>query len=125
MIPHPTVNYQITIMKTILHITPRKQWEQAKLEGIYRGDTLATEGFIHCSTATQIITVANKFFYNQKGLVLLCINSHKVQSEIRYEGMDGGEQFPHIYGVLNVDAVVQVVDFEPSEDGFFEERRAI
>lgn len=112
-------------MKTILHITPRKQWEQAKLEGIYRGDTLATEGFIHCSTATQIITVANKFFYNQKGLVLLCINSHKVQSEIRYEGMDGGEQFPHIYGVLNVDAVVQVVDFEPSEDGFFEERRAI
>lgn len=125
MIPYPTVNYQITIMKTILHITPRKQWEQAKLEGIYRGDTLATEGFIHCSTATQIITVANKFFYNQKGLVLLCINSHKVQSEIRYEGMDGGEQFPHIYGVLNVDAVVQVVDFEPSEDGFFEERRAI
>jgi uncharacterized protein (DUF952 family) len=43
----------------ILHITDRHQWEQAKADGIYRCESLETEGFIHCSTPTQLITVAN------------------------------------------------------------------
>lgn len=106
-------------MKTILHITQQQQWEQAKLVGSYRGDTLDTQGFIHCSTPQQIITVANTFFLNQKGLVLLCIDSNKVQSEIRYEIVEGEGIFPHIYGLLNIDAVFQVVGFEPGEDGKF------
>ena len=106
-------------MKTILHITKREEWEQAKLVGIYRGDTLESEGFIHCSTAKQVIKVANNFFPNQKGLVLLCIDSDKVQAEIRYEGVEGEELFPHVYGALNIDAVFQVVGFEAGEDGKF------
>ncbi|KAB8335114.1 DUF952 domain-containing protein [Scytonema tolypothrichoides VB-61278] len=105
-------------MTTILHITQRKQWEQSKLLGTYEGDTLNSEGFIHCSTPTQIIQVANTFFRHQKGLVLLFINSEKVQPEIRYEGVEE-ELFPHIYGVLNIDAVFKVSDFEPGEDGLF------
>ncbi|GAA6614505.1 DUF952 domain-containing protein [Scytonema sp. NUACC26] len=107
-------------MSMILHITQKEQWERAKLDGVYRGDTLDSEGFIHCSKPTQVIKVANTLFYNQQGLVLLYIDSHKVSSEIRYEGVEEGEQFPHIYGILNVDAVTQVIDFEPGEDGFFE-----
>jgi uncharacterized protein (DUF952 family) len=105
-------------MTTILHITQREQWEQAKLVGTYQGDTLDSEGFIHCSTPTQIIKVANTFFPNQKGLVLLLINSDKVDAAIRYEGVEG-ELFPHIYAALNVDAVFKVIDFEPGEDGLF------
>lgn len=104
-------------MNTILHITQREQWEQAKLVGIYRRDTLDSEGFIHCSTQTQVVKVANTLFRNQKGLVLLCINSNKVKAEIRYEGVE--ELFPHIYGALNVDAVFEVIGFEPDEDGKF------
>lgn len=107
-------------MTIILHITQKEQWERAKLDGIYRGDTLDSEGFIHCSQPTQVVKVANTFFYNQQGLVLLYIDSNKVSSEIRYEEVEEGEQFPHIYGALNVDAVIQVIDFEPGEDGFFE-----
>lgn len=103
----------------ILHITKREQWEQAKQAGIYRGDTLDTEGFIHCSTPQQVIRTANKYFYQQKGLALLCIDSDKVQAEIKYEGLPG-DLFPHIYGALNLDAVTQVLAFEPREDGFFE-----
>ncbi|NMG22904.1 DUF952 domain-containing protein [Brasilonema bromeliae] len=106
-------------MSTILHITQREQWKQAKLLGTYQGDTLDSEGFIHCSTPTQIIKVANTFFRNQKGLVLIFINSEKVQPEIRYEGVEEDELFPHIYGVLNIDAVFKVSDFEPGEDGLF------
>lgn len=106
-------------MNTILHITQREEWEQAKRLGTYRGDTLDSEGFIHCSTATQVIWVANRFFVNQKDLVMLFIGSDKVKPEIRYEAAEIGELFPHIYGELNIDAVFQVIDFECGEDGFF------
>ncbi|MFB2979190.1 DUF952 domain-containing protein [Microseira sp. BLCC-F43] len=102
----------------LLHITKREQWEQAKQAGIYRGDTLDTEGFIHCSTPQQIIRTANRFFHNQKGLVLLCIEPEQVKAEIKYEAVDN-DVFPHIYGALNIDAVTQVLDFEPEEDGKF------
>lgn len=111
-------------MSIILHITKREQWQQAKLLGTYRGDTLDSEGFIHCSTPQQVIKTANNYFYNKKGLVLLCIESEKIQEEIRYEGV-GKEQYPHIYGALNIDAVTQVIDFEPLENGFFELPEAI
>jgi uncharacterized protein (DUF952 family) len=107
-------------MTIILHITQRQQWEQAKLNQVYRGDTLESEGFIHCSTPLQVIKVANTFFLNQKGLILLCIDSKQVQAEIKYEGWETEELFPHIYGPLNVDAVFQVLDFEPDVDGKFE-----
>ena len=106
-------------MNIILHITQREQWEQAKFLEVYHGNTLDSEGFIHCSTPQQVIKVANTFFTNQKELVLLCIDADKVKPEIRYEGIEGEEQFPHIYGNLNLDAVLQVIDFEHGKDGFF------
>lgn len=106
-------------MSIILHITQCQQWEQAKQDRVYRSDTLDTEGFIHCSTPLQLTKVANNFFFNQHGLILLCIDSTQVQAEIRYESADG-DYFPHIYGFLNVDAVIKVLNFEPKKDGKFE-----
>lgn len=106
-------------MNTIYHITQRQKWESAKVIGSYSADSLETEGFIHCSTLPQIVGSANKFFANQKDLVILHINSEKVQPEIRYEVASNGDSFPHIYGQLNVDAVFKVVDFEAGDDGLF------
>jgi len=107
-------------MSIILHIATRSHWEQAKRTGAYRGDTLDTEGFIHCSTLAQVIPVANAFFRGQTGLVLLCIDPEKVRAPIRCEAPEpGSERYPHIYGPLNTDAVVQVLDFEPGADGTF------
>lgn len=106
-------------MSVILHIAKREQWEMATLEGAYRGDTLDSEGFIHCSTIQQVVKVANAQFLAQKGLVLLCIEANEVQSEIRYENVKGKELYPHIYGPLNVKAVVKVADFESAKNGKF------
>ncbi|MEM7725617.1 MAG: DUF952 domain-containing protein [Cyanobacteria bacterium P01_A01_bin.45] len=103
----------------IYHITPRQTWENAKESQTYRGDTLDTEGFIHSSTSKQIIGTANRFYRNQHDLVLLCIDSSKVRPDICYEEADN-QLFPHIYGALNIDAVFQVIDFEPDEEGLFE-----
>jgi uncharacterized protein (DUF952 family) len=102
-------------MSFIFHITPRQQWEAA-IER-YEGDTLATDGFIHCSELRQVVTVADHFYTGQSGLVLLKIAVDRLQPELRYEAADGDE-FPHLYGALNLDAVVEVVDFEPSSEGF-------
>lgn len=106
-------------MVIILHIAKQEQWEHAKRTGVYAGDTLESEGFIHCSTPKQIIKVANALFHGQKGLVLLVIESDKVKSKILYESVEGGECYPHIYGPLNIDAVVKVLRFESKKDGTF------
>ena len=107
-------------MATIFHLTKRSEWERAKLEGVYRTPTLASEGFIHCSLSDQVIRVANRLFRGQMGLALLEIDTRQVRAEIRYENCEGGQEaFPHIYGAINLDSVVRVVAFEPREDGSF------
>ncbi len=107
-------------MSIILHITRKESWEQARAAGAYRGDTLASEGFIHCSPPEQIVAVANRFYRGQTGLALLVIDRARVQAPVRDENLEGGETlFPHIYGPLNLDAVVDVVDFPPRADGGF------
>jgi uncharacterized protein (DUF952 family) len=108
----------------IYHITQRKAWELARSAGEYRGDTLDTQGFIHCSTSRQVVSVANSYYPGQHGLVLLCIDPDKLQAELRYEAPDGPavedeNRFPHIYGPLNTGAVTTVLGFEPGANGLF------
>ena len=106
--------------ETILHITPRSAWAAAQTTGYYRGDTLETEGFIHCSTIDQVLGPANTRFHGQQDLLLLRIDSNKVHSNIIYEDCyESGDEFPHIYGPLNLDAVIEVIDFLPNPDGSF------
>jgi uncharacterized protein (DUF952 family) len=107
-------------MTTILHITQRQQWALAQRNGHYWCDSLQSEGFIHCSTAQQIVKVANTFYPDRSGLVLLCIETDRLQSPLRYDLVEGGEVFPHLYGPLNLDAVLQVLDFEPNPNGKFD-----
>jgi uncharacterized protein (DUF952 family) len=108
-------------MIDMLHITTRSDWEKAIEEGSYSADSLASQGFIHCSTPAQITAVANRYYRGQHGLVLLCIDAIQVQAEIRRENLEGGlDLFPHIYGPLNLDAVVRVDEIEPLENGAFE-----
>ena len=106
-------------MQTILHITQREQWESAKNLGTYRGNTLDSEGFIHCSTLAQVIGSANRFFTGLTDLVILEIEIDRVTPEVRYEGTDQNNLFPHIYGELNTDAVIRLIDLYVGGDGSF------
>jgi uncharacterized protein (DUF952 family) len=116
------------MMATILHITSRDAWTAAASSGYYRALSLASEGFIHCSTIAQTEETANRFFHGQQGLVLLCIDESRLEAEVKYEPPVGGavhdpradSLFPHLYGPLNVSAVVRVVAFPPKPDGSFE-----
>src|SRR5688500_18510477 len=107
-------------MPTIFHITNRDEWERAKQTGTYHPPSLASEGFIHCSTSDQVIQTANRLFQGQTGLVLLEIDTDRVGAEIKYETCEGGQEvFPHIYGSLDPGSVVHVSEFMPKEDGTF------
>jgi uncharacterized protein (DUF952 family) len=103
---------------SIFHIVSREAWAAAQAAGEYRGDTLATEGFIHCSRSEQVAAVANAFYAGQTHLALLRIDRGRVTAEVRDEA-SGDEVFPHIYGPLNLDAVAEVMAFAPGADGRF------
>ena len=106
---------------TILHFCSRDAWSAAS--GEYRGDTLISEGFIHCSTADQVHLPANALAHGRTDLVLLEIDPERLASPVRWEPGDprnpDSMEFPHVYGPIQVDAVVAVHDFPPGPDGTF------
>ncbi len=106
-------------MNTILHITQRKEWEAAKNIGLYQSDSLATEGFIHCSTIDQVVGSANRFFTGKQDLIVLSIATDLVKAKIVYEGADPNNLFPHIYGRLNTDAVTKITNLSTDLNGLF------
>jgi glutathione S-transferase len=111
-------------MGLIYHIAAAADWKRAQAEGTYttstRGLSLAEVGFIHTSRAHQVATVANTFYRGDHDLLLLTIDEDLVAAEIRYEEVPGAaDPFPHIYGPLDVTAVVRAVPFAPGPDGSF------
>ncbi len=110
----------------IYHITSRSAWNEARDRGEYRAESLETEGFIHCSTEEQVVPVAQKYYTGQHDLLLLVIEPALLESDLKWEpptggspppGVSEGDLFPHIYGPINLDAVVRVFDLEAAPDG--------
>lgn len=108
-------------MAVIYHIATQADWEAAQARGRYEAASLETEGFLHASTGAQVAAIANGAFAGRTDLVLLVIEEARVGPEIRYENTEGGtQQFPHVYGPLNLDAVTEVRSLMPSADGTFD-----
>jgi uncharacterized protein (DUF952 family) len=103
----------------ILHLTHEKEWTEAQANGFYSVPSLAADGFIHCSTPSQVAGVAERYFAGQRGLILLVIDLERLQAEVRFEpGTDKPDElFPHVYGQINLDAVTRVLGFEPDGAG--------
>jgi len=105
---------------TLFHITTNESWDEAGSGGAYEGDTLRSQGFIHCSTEAQVVEVADRLFRGRTDLLLLVIDEDAVRPEVRYENLEGGaEQYPHVYGPLNLEAVVHTRTLTPRSDGTF------
>lgn len=107
----------------ILHFCSDEDWRTALAEGWYSADTLATEGFIHCSTADLVHLPANALARGRTDLVLLEIDESRLAEPPRYEPGDpadpGSALFPHVYGPIQASAVVAVHPFPPGPDGRF------
>ena len=99
----------------IFHIADRDRWLQSMTAGSYTASTIGRElheeGFIHLSSEAQVAFVAGAFYRDVPNLVLLHVDESKLTAELRVEQLAGApEPFPHLYGPLNVDAVVAVTD---------------
>ena len=98
---------------SIYHLALLADWQQAQAspEQVYTtstlGISLADEGFIHCSLANQVDRIAGFIYRGIPNVVLLTVDQSKLNSPVRFENLEGGsELFPHIYGPLNLNAVI-------------------
>ncbi len=97
----------------IQHVTDREAWAAALEKDAYCGDTLDTQGFIHCCLPDQLQDVLREWFPDRTDLVVLEIDSQLLKSTLKFELPPGGqEKFPHIYGPINLDAVVSMCAVE-------------
>lgn len=96
-------------MALIYHITTKAAWEQGLSSGAYASASLKEEGFIHCSEKEQVAYIQQRFFKDQSSLVLLEIDTTQLDSQLIFEWSPSLEQtFPHVYGHINLSAVVGV-----------------
>jgi uncharacterized protein (DUF952 family) len=92
----------------IYHVTTQDAWQQALKQGFYQAPSLAAEGFIHLSTEAQVAGVLERYYKGQTNLLLLHVDESKLLAELKYElAPSVNELFPHVYGVINIDAVVK------------------
>ncbi len=105
-------------MDQIVHIYSTEDWKSAQIAGEYRAESLKTEGFIHCSRPEQVVEVANRYYAGRFDLLLLWIDPTKLTAELRWEPSEG-DVYPHLYGHLNLDAILTSTEFPPDTDGVF------
>lgn len=104
----------------LFHITTREEWQEQQENGRYVPESLESEGFIHCSTGSQVEETANRLFPDRDQLLLLVIDVSTLGENIKYEkDEETGEKFPHIYGPLSVNAVIDKIDIQAEKDGKF------
>lgn len=96
-------------MALIYHFTTSEAWTKAKETGSYATPSLKEEGFIHCSELSQVEDIKARFYAGVQDLVLLTIDTEKLTSQLIFEWSPSVQNtFPHIYGPINVDAVVEL-----------------
>jgi len=89
----------------IYHIVRPDVW--SNIHGThYEAESLASEGFIHCSFADQLDAVLKRYYSGDEEVIVLEIDPAKLDSKLVVEPSTGGENYPHIYGMINRDAIV-------------------
>jgi uncharacterized protein (DUF952 family) len=92
----------------IYHITTEADWMQQMSAQTFTSPSMAVEGFIHACSRDQIEGVLDRYFKSRTNLVVLEIDVQKLGSELKYEASPTGELFPHIYGVIEREAITAV-----------------
>lgn len=92
----------------IYHIVLPEVWERFKNRPSYQPESLATEGFIHCSYPGQLETVLKRYYSRAEKVLILKINTEKLLAKLVKESSTNNEMYPHIYGRLNHSAVVSI-----------------
>jgi uncharacterized protein (DUF952 family) len=101
---------ELTTMPIIYHVTTAAEWNAAKEKGFYESASLKSEGFIHCSEENQVAGVLQRYFAGKNGLIKLVVDTDKLKSRYVQEWSPSThDTFPHVYGPINTDAVIDVI----------------
>ena len=92
----------------IYHIVLPEVWEKFENEYEYEAESLASEGFIHCSYRNQLDEVLARYYKNADKVLILHINLHYLTAKFIAEPSTNREIYPHIYGKINKPAIVNV-----------------
>jgi uncharacterized protein (DUF952 family) len=102
----------------IYHMCRHDEWRAAEQAGVYHGSSQdAADGFIHFSTALQIVESAARHRAGQDGLMLLTVDARTLGAALRWEKSRGGRLFPHLYGPLPLAAVIETRPLPLGADG--------
>ncbi|MEX0956993.1 MAG: DUF952 domain-containing protein [Rhizobiaceae bacterium] len=102
----------------IYKICPAALWREAEAAGQFDGAPVdIADGFIHFSTAEQVVETAERHFAGQDGLLLIALDEAKLGGSLKYEPSRGGALFPHLYQPLPMSAVVWVRPLPLGSDG--------
>jgi uncharacterized protein (DUF952 family) len=107
-------------MDIIYCLCPAAYWEGYKDKAEYMPRDYEREGFIHATKGDDLLVkVANRVYRDFIGdLLLLVIDEGRIESEVKYEQAKDGKLYPHIYGPLNTDAIVQIKQMFKTENGW-------
>ena len=114
----PQSHRPITKLTIIYKICPAALWREAERQGVFRGSPVdRQDGFIHFSSAEQAPETAAKHFAGERDLVLLRVDAARLGNRLKWEPSRGGALFPHLYGGLEVAAVIRVDPLPLAADG--------
>jgi uncharacterized protein (DUF952 family)/ubiquinone/menaquinone biosynthesis C-methylase UbiE len=107
---------------TLYRIVSANDWRSAQEAGVFNGSAHdIRDGFIHFSTAHQVVETAAKHYAGQHDLVLLFTPitalPHTADAVLKWEVSRDGGLFPHLYGALPVAAVQRVEPLPLGPDG--------
>jgi uncharacterized protein (DUF952 family) len=97
----------------IYHLTNEADLAAARVSGWITAASLASEGFVHCSQAHQVLRVVEAVFPTATELVLLCIDGVRLGASLKLESPSANhaptiERFPHVYGPIPTAGVIGV-----------------
>lgn len=102
----------------IYHMCRAEEWEAACETGVYHGSSQDRgDGFIHFSTAEQIVESARRHRAGQNGLVLIAVEVEQLGSRLLWEPSRSGALFPHCYGPLLPEEAARVEPLPLGPDG--------
>ena len=107
-------------MPIIYHLTNRADWAAAQAAGQLRPESLAAEGFIHCSQdPAQMLRVAQRLYAGRADLLALEVDTALLAAPVVTEPSRSGELYPHIYGPLEIGAVTAIRPLTANDGGGF------
>ncbi|NMN67785.1 uncharacterized protein (DUF952 family) [Candidatus Pelagibacter ubique] len=104
-------------LKFIYKICLKSELDDAKNKNQFLGSKKDLEdGFIHFSGEDQVKSTLKKFYLNQKGLILLKVDTLKLD-HLLWEQASDGNMFPHLYSPLDMTNVVNEIEITLRDDG--------